>query len=303
MSWLQHPRYTRVRDDLVGYLHADTYRFPPLEPVVFLCGGAESSRRDTLRDYLQKNLLNLKLFYAERVWEQIAASNGSQSALQMESELASLADLVIIIVESPGTFAELGAFSLSDPLRKKILPIVDSLYREACSFIATGPLRWIDTESNFAPTIYVPLPRILEAVDQVEERIARIPKSDSVKISDLASSPKHLLFFLCDLIAVIHPASVDVIQHYVKKIVPSIVETNTDIPTLIGLGVAMGLLRCKTISTQGEMHVFFLPASPKALERPFHHRRKLNLPSQRAAHVSVLLSIPEAKAVLQELRK
>ncbi len=31
----------------------------------------------------------------------------------MESDLANLADMLVIIVESPGTFAELGAFSLN----------------------------------------------------------------------------------------------------------------------------------------------------------------------------------------------
>ena len=132
----------------------------------------------------------------------------------MESDLAALADLVVIIVESPGTFAELGAFSLSDPLRKKILAIVDEPYvNHRQSFISTGPLRWIDSDSDFAPTIYVPLNRILQGVDKIEERISRIPKSRTVKISDLAASPKHLLFFLCDLISVIHPATEKMVEY------------------------------------------------------------------------------------------
>jgi hypothetical protein len=64
------------------------------------------------------------IFYAERVWE-LMVQKADRDALQMEAELAFLADLVVIIVESPGTFAELGAFSLSGPLRKKLLPIID----------------------------------------------------------------------------------------------------------------------------------------------------------------------------------
>lgn len=99
--------------------------------MLFLCGAAGSRNRDTLRDYLRKHSQRLNLFYAERVWEQIASQAG-RSALKMESDLADLADLVVIIVESPGTFAELGAFSLSDPLRKKVLPIVDSHHFDCC---------------------------------------------------------------------------------------------------------------------------------------------------------------------------
>lgn len=302
MSWLEHPRYARVRDELIDYLRSSSYRFRGLGPVLFLCGAAGSRNRDTLRDHLNKHNQELKVFYAERVWEQIASRTG-RSALQMESELAALADLLVIIVESAGTFAELGAFSLSDPLRKKVLPIVDSQFRHQQSFIATGPLRWIDADSNFAPTVYVSLPRILEAIDQIEDRIGRIPRSGTVKISDLATSPKHLLFFLCDLIAVIYPATVEMVEHYVARIAPSILSSDINVPTLVGLAVAMGLLRRSEVTTGYGEHIFFSPTISNALEHPFHHGRKLNLPSQRAAHVSVLLALPEAKAVLDKLRE
>jgi hypothetical protein len=164
-TWLAHPKYVAARERLVAYLRSPKYRFRRTKPVVFLCGGAGSANRDRLRDYLHKYSSALDIFYAERVWEHIAADT-SRSALQMESDLARLADLVIIIVESPGTFAELGAFSLADPLRKKMLPIVDVKYRDQQSFISTGPLRWIDRESEFGPTIYATLPRVLEAVDK-----------------------------------------------------------------------------------------------------------------------------------------
>ena len=147
--WLNHPRYVPTRERLIGYLQSDRYRFRRLDPVILLCGGADSSRRATLRDYLRRHNPKLSLFYAERVWEHIA-SRATRGALKMEEDLAHLADLLIIIVESPGTFAELGAFSLSESLRLKLLPIVDTAYRHEQSFIATGPLRWIDAESTIS---------------------------------------------------------------------------------------------------------------------------------------------------------
>jgi hypothetical protein len=300
--WLEHPRYIPIRDALIESLRSSHYRFRGLERVLFLCGGASSPRRDALRDYLHKHAPWLNLFYAERAWEQIA-SQADWDALKMEADLAALADLVIIVVESPGTFAELGAFSLSDPLRKKLLPIVDIEYRGVPSFISTGPLKWIDAESNFAPTIYVSLSRILKAIDQVEERITRIPRTRAVRLSDLAMSPRHLLFFLCDLIAVIYPATVDMVEFYLGQIAPSIPSSKVSIPTLIALAVAMELLRAKDVMVGDRKQKFLWPASPNAVERPFHRtRRLLDLPSQRAAHVSVLLSVPEAKHVLHELR-
>lgn len=300
--WLEHPRYVPARERLIRYLQSDRYRFRRLEPVLFLCGGADSYRRDVLRNYLRKHHPKLMLFYAERVWEHIADRSGD-GALKMESDLAALAELVLIIVESPGTFAELGAFSLVEPLRKKLLPIVDVQFKSQISFLSTGPLRWIDRESLFKPTIYVPLPRILEAVDEIEERIGRIPKSTTTRTSDLASSPKHLLFFICDLIGVIHPATFSTVEYFLGRIVPSVPTRGVDVPTLIGLGVAMGLLQTRTVSMDRDTQVFVSPVSSHSTSRPFHHKRYLDLPSQRAEHFSVLITIPTAKAVLGKLRE
>ncbi|HVB86153.1 MAG TPA: retron St85 family effector protein [Candidatus Dormibacteraeota bacterium] len=301
-TWLEHPGYIATREALIQYLCVAPYRFRRLSPVIFLCGGAGSSVRDTLRDYLKKHVPGVSLFYAERVWEQIA-SRVEHGALKMESDLAELADLVIIIVESPGTCAELGAFSLSEPLRKKLLPIVDGRYERESSFIATGPLRWIDAVSDFKPTIYVAFSQILEAVAEIEDRIARIPKSQTVKVvADLAASPKHLLFFLCDLIAVIHPATIEMIEYYLGRIAPSILSSAINVPTLVGLATAMDLLRVKTLDADGKSERYYSPALPDATDHPFHHVRLLNLSSQRAAHVSVLLKVPEARAILSEVR-
>lgn len=302
MLWLNHPKYVRIRDDLIKYLESASYRFRAASPVMFLCGAAQSTARDALRGYFLRHRPELNLFYAERVWEQIA-SDTDRSALEMESQLASLADLVAVVVESPGTFAELGAFSLSKPLREKILAVVDSRYRHQPSFITTGPLRWIDAASLFRPTIYARLECILEAIGEIEERIGRIPPSSNVRIDDLASSPKHLLFFLCDLVSVIHPATLEMIQYYLGRIAPSTLAGGIGISTLTGLGVAMGLLRCNNIATRDGNREFFSPGMTDAIDHPFQHRRTLNLPTQRAAHVSVLLAVPEAKAVLEEIRR
>lgn len=75
--WLEHPSYSPARDHLVKYLRSDNYRFRRLKPVLFLCGGSGSRRRDNLRDYLHKHAPEVSVFYAERVWEHIAATRHS----------------------------------------------------------------------------------------------------------------------------------------------------------------------------------------------------------------------------------
>lgn len=295
MLWLGHPSYARIRDELVERVRSEKYRFRRHGPSVFLCGAAGSSRRERVREYLLKHVTELLgVFYAERVWEHITAHESQMSALEMEGELAKLADMVIVIVESPGTFAELGAFSLSDSLRAKMLAIVDVKHQAEESFIMTGPVRWLNRDSNFRPTIFAPLDTILVAAGEIEERIRRIPKSKSTKVSDLSQSRSHLLFFLCDLVAVTYPTTLGMLQHYVDKIVGP----NVEIATLVGLAQAMNLLRSKTVVVQGNQYRFYAPESSSALESPYHHRRMLDLQTQRANHASVLLAIPDAATVL-----
>jgi hypothetical protein len=301
-SWLAHPRYVPIREELINHLRKSRYRFRKLDPVIFLCGATASKSRDAVRGYLAKHTPDLDIFYAEKVWQEIV-SLGERDALQMEEELAKLADLIIVIVESAGTLTELGAFSLSPSLRKKLLPIVDERYRHDSSFITNGPLHWINEESAFGPTIYTTLSMVLSAADQIEERVKRIPDSHSIKIDDLSTSPKHLLFFIYDLISVIHPASLRMINHYVSAIIPSLSSSAINVPTLIGLAVAMGLLRTTAVTDGASREVYYAPVDVSRIGRPFHHSRLLYLEARRAEHASVLLAIPEAKMVLDQFRK
>jgi hypothetical protein len=297
-SWLKHPRYLRIREGLVQHLRPPKYRFRRLNPVVFLCGADGSKGRDALRDYLHKYTPNLNVFYAERVWK-IIAGLGERDALQMEEDLAKLADLVIVIVESPGTFTELGAFSLSPSLRRKMLAIVDERYKDDSSFISNGPIKWIDAESIFKPTIYTNLEKILLAADQAQERIQRIEKPRSMKLEDLSSSPKHLLFFICDLVSVIYPATISMIVSYLADISPSVISNVINIPTLVGLAVAMDLLKPLNVADALGTSTYYLPTEAVDASHPFHHSRFLYLENQRAAYASVMLTIPEAKAVME----
>ncbi len=104
-DWLHHPRYIPVRDKLIEHLRTSCYRFRRLNCVAFLCGAVQSPARDALRKYMQKYHSGFLTFYAEAVWDEIVRF-GEQTALQMEEYLASLADIVIIISESPSSAKE-----------------------------------------------------------------------------------------------------------------------------------------------------------------------------------------------------
>lgn len=298
MSWLNHPKFKAVRDGTLAQFRAKDVHFRKVKSVVFLCGGVQSLRRDRLAQYLRSRWKeDVLVFYADDVWPVIAGRPGL-NALQMEKELASLSDLVLIVVESPGTFAELGAFSLSDPLREKLLPIVDIKYQTDSSFINTGPVRWIDSESLFGPTVWVDHTSILRAAPEIDERMKRLPRRTSARVQHLAASPKHLFFFICDVISVFGPCPISHVEFYVKQTLQS--EPSLETSGLVALAKAIGLVR--EVHGPNGSAFYYRPLTNGRLS-PFQRTRYLELPVLRARVLSVLQSIKASRNILEVMSR
>jgi hypothetical protein len=119
-------------------------------------------------------------------------------------------------------------------------------------------------------------------------------------VENLATNPKQLLFFICDLLAVIEPATREIIEYYIAHIVPGV--NVRQVSTLIGLGFAMSLIAESELSINGSNDVFYYRPSIDSLVRPFHHDRWLDLPTHRAEQAGALLAIREGRKALEELR-
>lgn len=252
-----------------------------------------SQARIRLSDYLQHAHDDLHLFWAEHVWQAISAARPDANALELEGHLARLADAVIIIVESAGTLAELGAFANSPSLRAKILPILDVQYRNEESFVNTGPVRWVSEDSSFAPPIWVSLEQILAAALEVDERLSRIPSAAKRAPASLADSDKHLLFFVCDLVAVFGPCRSVEITRLLEELVPG---ADAEAELLLALGVAMKVLN--RTSHEGEHH-YLRPLESGRLSAFHRTRRFMDIPTLRAKVLSARLSFSEGRASLQ----
>lgn len=61
--------------------------------------------------------------------------------LGLEEILANSVDAIVIFPESPGSFAELGAFSGNQHLRHKTICVCEEDYKKALSFINVGPIK------------------------------------------------------------------------------------------------------------------------------------------------------------------
>jgi hypothetical protein len=183
-------------------LGASRIQFP--EDVVFLCGGPISVRSGTiasLRDLIstEKDVVlgTKKMLLAERV----AVAFDSRlfdDLLDLEAHIASVSRLVLLISESPGSIAELGAFSQIDEIRENLLVFVHTQHYQENSFIKDGPIRyllnrdeqsvqefnWIRTRSgnltkDSAANLIAPLKA---AIDQFLGKLPRTKKFQSNRI-------------------------------------------------------------------------------------------------------------------------
>jgi hypothetical protein len=233
------------------------------------------------------------VFQADDVWAEISTKNPTLNALALEDQLAKLADMLLIIVESPGTYAELGAFSISFHLRQKLLPIIDDVHQGAESFINSGPVKWVNAESMFRPAIYVPLDSILEASGEITRRLARLPAPKESRVDDLATHPKHLLFLIHDLVAIIGPSSCEHVAFVLSAILGK--EPDQSVASLLGMAKALGLLRSFPVDGQ----LFYLATADSYFDKPFVTKKYFDLNTERAKVLSVLQTIPTAREVMK----
>ncbi|HDC4515254.1 TPA: retron St85 family effector protein, partial [Enterobacter cloacae] len=240
-------------------------------------------------------------FRAELAWEVISnlGTHRNVNALSLEEWLADFSDVVIILVESYGTVAELGAFSLSPVLRKKLLPILDKKFESHKSFINTGPVTWVNSESKFGPTIYTEFETILTCVPKINERLNRKIQSsiaDSNLIGDYKYSPKIFLFFVLVVVSSLGPITIPEIINITGRLINY--KNNKNISFVVSIGVALGIF--KESKFEGVTHY-----SCVDYVKLFNHETMKGLiesiQRSRARSLSDLIMISKFKAELERI--
>lgn len=309
--WINHPKYKNAREDFIENFSASelnqlSYSLPK---ILFICGGEEKtcSNRGILEHYIKRHHKEYLTFRAELAWEVISNSKTSKNvnALALEEWLADFSDIVIILVESYGTVAELGAFSLSNGLRKKLLPILDKRFERDLSFINTGPVMWVNNDSKFNPAIYTDFSTILTCIPEINERLARKSRStfsEENSYGNYRYSPKVLLFFLLYVIASLGPIPSKEIVALTAEII-GFKEKNRGKDTIsfmLSLGIALGLFK---LSWQDEISYY----SCIDFDKFFNHEstKKLleSILKSRARALSDLILIKDFKNELRMVMK
>lgn len=127
---------------------------------IFLCGkGFDKSVEDSywntnrgiIHRYMEKLLPDINVVLSEQLWED--GFDSKIDLLTFEEFLAEVSDAIILFVESPGSFCELGAFAYADSLfSDKMIVVLDEAYRNSRSFISTGPV--LKASDNGSKVVY-----------------------------------------------------------------------------------------------------------------------------------------------------
>jgi hypothetical protein len=131
----------KIREDIFK----PAYSF---KTTIFLCG-ASLSQKKAIRYKIAQALTNFRdsfyydLIYPEDIFDELLHSSHYKDLLSLENLLADSVDVIVIIPESPGSFAELGAFASNEKLRNKLICIIDRKFKRDRSFINQGPLKLV----------------------------------------------------------------------------------------------------------------------------------------------------------------
>lgn len=103
-------------------------------------------------EYVNKRIKHVNIFLAEPIFKFLNENGNSDNIIDIENELSTFADNIVIVLESESAFCELGAFAASTKVRGKIIVINDSKFSNDLSFINLGPIKAIK-ESAKRPQI------------------------------------------------------------------------------------------------------------------------------------------------------
>ena len=202
-----------------------------LPKFVFVCGKSIFDGNGNLKDSItleeeenkrnsiieKFNNSNVKCVISEKLYNNESVID----TLTFEELLAELSDDIIIIVESPGTFCELGAFTVKDKYIKKLFVINDREREHDKSFINEGPgskLRQFNSERyifvNYGNYEEFKINKdILNYIEFIKSKSVKfIPNHDEKKI-DL----KNLIYELLSIIEIFQPINKEeLFKIYVK---------------------------------------------------------------------------------------
>jgi hypothetical protein len=195
-----------------------------LPPKVFLCGGEvdikaaiPKSARQRLIEYFSSHERDLlKACIQAEDFKDYFKEGAYSDLLEFETDIANIATLIVICLESPGSLVELGLFCI-DPINVGKLLVVapqEELARED-SFIFLGPLQNIKRKHGDSVLAY-PWPKndvkdyehINMIVNDIKCKLEKMVKTQKFS----TKNPAHIALLIHDIVLLAHPITLTEIE-------------------------------------------------------------------------------------------
>ena len=187
------------------HINIDKLRIHQFSGIILLCGGITNHSQNgptSVRDYFLRQIkkkfpsLHDRIFLAEEIneWaDDMIRERYTPNLLAFESHVSGLASAISLIVESPGSIAELGSFCLLDGVRERLMVVMRDEWLDEKSFISRGPvahLRESQKEDSNPIHIYswraqwdceneIHLPNLQDLSDHVDSFIDHLKEFES----------------------------------------------------------------------------------------------------------------------------
>lgn len=179
--------------------------------LIVVCGGALRKVRDSGPPKSARDRLLSKLYPKlprNAVWIPETIDDWSHEEvypdlLQLETDLASLTAVLVLITESAGSLAELGSFSCIPEIASKLLVFIDNTHYEADSFIRLGPIKHLEKRYGKDVRVY-PFGEEYDAsgefFDEICNEILLERQSSQATKAFRSDNVEHRLLLICDLV-------------------------------------------------------------------------------------------------------
>lgn len=140
-----------MHENLFSKINLKASKLRPYEGFIFLCGGPTEITSHTpvsIRDALFRELVkNKKISDRLRVAEHYkdwGHDSVYSDLVLFEKHLAELSSVIVLVIESAGSIAELGLFSIIEEFQKKLLIFIETEHYNSPSFIKLGPINFLE---------------------------------------------------------------------------------------------------------------------------------------------------------------
>ena len=214
------PAFLKDLESFAKTVHDEVYRtFYDFKTTVFLCGAGTSSRKSVRRE-IDEYLREWRFFYyrydivyPENLFDELLFGQKHVDLLTLENILADSVDAIVLVIESYGAVAELGAFASNPLLRRKLVCVVDGRHKKAKSFINYGPLRLLK-DTGEGEIIYGDYSNVKKMIEPVRKAITKIKKSTtkSAHVKNVVQAHHYIL----SCIYLLEPTSRDLLVKMVE---------------------------------------------------------------------------------------